>query len=164
MVLWSFRAINYSKTNLMQWTDVALFFRKEFKSKRAHLDIAGLDGQHFRKPMEISRPVLANVKQELFVEEEPKECPTDDNSSPPSSFVLWILSRKFYKGQISYRTPKEMSFCTKERNIHATNVDIRPCINPFWKSMLVWCMRKRLRKTLKTNKKYWRKHGTWNGI
>ena len=88
MVLWSFRAINYSKTNLMQWTDVALFFRKEFKIEWAHLDIAGLDGKHFRKPMEIARPVLANVKQELFVEEEPKECPTDDNSSPPSSFGL----------------------------------------------------------------------------
>ena len=82
MVLWSFRAINYSKTNLMQWTDVALFFRKEFKTEWAHLDIAGLDGQHFRKPMEISRPVLANVKQELFVEEEPK------NVQPMTTLVL----------------------------------------------------------------------------
>jgi len=97
MVLWSFRAINYAKTNLMQWTDVALFFRKEFKTEWAHLDIAGLDGQHFRKPMEISRPVLANLKQELFVEEEPKECQTDDNSSPPSSFVLRIFPGSFTK-------------------------------------------------------------------
>lgn len=29
---------------------------------------------------------LANMKQELFVEEESKEIPTDENSSPPSSY------------------------------------------------------------------------------
>ena len=43
-------------------------------------------------PFEITS--LANVKQELFVEEEPKECPTDDNSSPPSSFVCECCPKK----------------------------------------------------------------------
>lgn len=73
---------------------------------------------------------LANVKQEFFVKEEPKEGPSDNNSIHPSQIACESCPESFAKAKYLIEHQKH-TILTKDRNIHATNVVLRPFINPF---------------------------------
>ena len=73
---------------------------------------------------------LANVAQEVFVEEESKESPTGESSSPSYSFVCDSSPEYFTK--VKYLMKHRENYHTgKGKNIFATSVVIPHYINPF---------------------------------
>jgi len=70
----------------------------------------------FSEPDGDIKTSLANVKQELFVEEETKEGPTDDDSSPPSSFVCESCPESFTK--VKYLTEHQKKYHTDKGKKH----------------------------------------------